>query len=79
MELLQVPPGVVILSRVDNLASFSGFEVMFLGLLSDLFGIKCESPDHLSDPVAAMYWSPIAFSFRGCCSFFSQRSVSDCV
>jgi hypothetical protein len=68
MELLQVPPGIVILSRVDNLASFSGFEVIiltFLSLLSDLFRIKCKSPDHLSDPVTAMYWSPIVF--------FSQR------
>jgi hypothetical protein len=67
-ELLQVPPGIVILSRVDNLASFSGFEViilMFLGLLGNLFRIKCELPDRLSDPVAAMYRSPIAF--------FSQR------
>ena len=39
-KLLQIPPGIMVLSRVDNLVSLCGFEAIvfiLLGLLGNLF------------------------------------------
>jgi len=57
----------MVLSRVDNLASLHGFEVIILilsGLLSHLFWIECEPSNCLGDPIAAMNWPPIPFLFQ---------------
>jgi len=66
-KLLQIPPGIMVLSRVDNLASLRGFEAIILilsGLLSDLFWIECELSNRLGDPITAMNWPPIPFLFQ---------------
>ena len=57
----------MVFSRVDNLASLHGFEVIILillGLLGNLFWIEWEPSNHLGDPIAAMNWLPIPFLFQ---------------
>jgi len=66
-KLLQISPGIMVLSRVDNLASLCGFEAIVLilsGLLGDLFWIECKPSNRLGDPIAAMNWSPVSFLFQ---------------
>lgn len=68
----------MVLSRVDNLVSLRGFEVIILillGLLGDLFWIECELSNRLSDPIAAMNWPPIPFLFQRLLLVLQPKSV----
>jgi len=78
LKLLQIPPGVMVLSRVDNLASLHGFEVIILkfsGLLSNLFWRECEPSNSFGDQITAMNWLPIPFLYQRLLLVFQPKSV----
>jgi hypothetical protein len=78
LKLLQILPGIAVLSRIDNLASLHGFEaivLILLGLLGDLFWMECEPSNHFGNPITAMNWPPVPFLFQGLLLVLQPKSA----